>query len=566
MTVRQVAADYPGCREVFRRHGEPEDRPTRFGHLEPLDRFARRNGISLDAPLAELAEAAGAGISRDETSARRAHRPFVAAALVLTLSLGAGWGGLLLAEIGRQGTFVTVPAAHVVAHGEAQLWGFVASFVLGIALSFLPMTTARPRPGRVLPGLILAAVLAGVIGGFVWSLAPRRWPWLGPASGVALVAASLGFLLVCSRLLAGRSREPWARFILAAACWMVVWAAADLALRCRFSPDGPGDYPDGMRGLLMDLAIFGFTLNAIYGFGLRLLPGLLGGGAPGRAALVAAFGLHNGGVLALSIAHFGRPGLSTIMGLAAVGAAALMYVLGLRGLRRADRSAPRPEAGPAFLACYVQLAFGWLLAGLAMLVAGQLAAAARGVPLPHAYLGAARHALTVGFITTLILGVGQRLIPILGHRLLAWPGLVVPIFALIAAGNALRVATELATLAWPAAFRIMPASAILELAALTLFAATIARTLWPRPDSLLRTGTATDRTPVALLLAEHPWLEDHLVAHGVRYLARVRSVPAELTLGSLVRNQGLDAGATVAVINALLGKHVDGDTGGRRET
>jgi hypothetical protein len=92
MTVRQVAADYPGCREVFRRHGEPEDRPTRFGHLERLDCFARRRRIPLDALLAQLADAAGVGVSRDEASARRAHRPFVAAALVLTLSLGAGWG------------------------------------------------------------------------------------------------------------------------------------------------------------------------------------------------------------------------------------------------------------------------------------------------------------------------------------------------------------------------------------------------------------------------------------------------------------------------------------------
>ena len=253
---------------------------------------------------------------------------------------------------------------------------------------------------------------------------------------------------------------------------------------------------------------------------------------------MAAFGLHNGGVPALALAHLGRPGLFITMGLAAVAAGAVMYVVGLRGLRRAERSAPRPEAGPAFLARYVQLAFAWLLAGLALLLAGQLTAAARGIPLAHAYLGAARHALAVGFITTLILGVGQRLIPILGHRLLAWPRLVVPIFTLIAVDNALRVASELATLAWPFAFRIMPVSAFLELGALTLFTANTARTLWPRADVLLTRGRATLQTPVALLLTGYPWLEDHLVTHGLRYLARVRSVPGELTLGSLAEARG----------------------------
>jgi hypothetical protein len=53
MTVRQVATDYPACRDVFRRHGEPERISAKFGHLEPLDRFAQRHGVPLDTLLAE---------------------------------------------------------------------------------------------------------------------------------------------------------------------------------------------------------------------------------------------------------------------------------------------------------------------------------------------------------------------------------------------------------------------------------------------------------------------------------------------------------------------------------
>jgi hypothetical protein len=61
--VLEVAADYPGCSEVFRPHRESADRPTRFGHLEPLDRFARHRGIARGAHLSELAEASGAGVA-----------------------------------------------------------------------------------------------------------------------------------------------------------------------------------------------------------------------------------------------------------------------------------------------------------------------------------------------------------------------------------------------------------------------------------------------------------------------------------------------------------------------
>src|SRR5690242_21125002 len=81
MTVRQVAADYPGCREVLRRHGEPEDRPTKFGHLEPLTHFARRQGLDLNQLLTELAQAAGVEIDREGVSSQLVHRPFLVSAL-----------------------------------------------------------------------------------------------------------------------------------------------------------------------------------------------------------------------------------------------------------------------------------------------------------------------------------------------------------------------------------------------------------------------------------------------------------------------------------------------------
>ena len=229
-----------------------------------------------------------------------------------------------------------------------------------------------------------------------------------------------------------------------------------------------------------------------------------------------------------------------------------LYVAGLRGLFQARKPPARPEAGPSVLARYIQLAFFWLLAGLAMLTAGDLAIAFRGTNPSHAYLGAMRHALTVGFMTTLILGVGQRILPILSHDLLAWPRLATPIFVLIAVGNALRVTLELATLATPVAFWILPASAVFELAALSLFTANIFRTLWPRPEPLLAAGRVTRTTRVAVLLAEHSWLEDHMVEWGLRYVGRVRSVPAVLTLGSLAVGENFDPDDLVVRINELM--------------
>jgi hypothetical protein len=551
MTVRQAAADYPGCREVLRRYGEPDGRPTKFGHLEPLGHFARRQRIDERRLLTELAQAAGVGVDWEGDRGRLVHRPFLAAALAVTLSLGAGWGALLLFAIAGRSSFAAVPAGHVVAHGAAQLWGFVALFVVGVALRHLPMVTSGPRPGPAFARLLLAALLGGVVAGFAWSLLPGPAGWLGPLSGAALAlgaALFFGFLL---RQVGGRLRLTWARLVLAAGAWLLAWAAATLLLRWRAAGEGPGAFTEPQRQLLMELAIFGFALNAIYGFGQRLLSGIVGSPTPRGGLIEAAFWLHNGGVGLMLLAHAAAPWLDAL-GVAAVTAGAFAYAAGMRGFRRVRRTAPRPEVGPPLLARYVQLAFFWLLVGMALLLAGDAYAAARGQEPPHAYLGAVRHALTVGFMTTLILGVGQRLLPVLGHTLLAWPRLAAPTLLLIGVGNLWRVVAELATPSSAAAFAVLPYSAVLELAALALFTANALRTMWPPADPLLRTGRATPATAVAVLLAEHPWLEDHLFAWGLAYVGRVRSVPRELTLGTLARGEGRSPEEIVARVNDLL--------------
>jgi hypothetical protein len=554
MTVRQVAADYPACREVLRRHGEPEDRPTKFGHLEPLDHFARRRGIDLEQLLAELSLAAGIGVDRESVRAELVHRPLIASALAVTLSLGAGWGALLLFEIGWYGRFEAAPTGHVVAHGVAQLWGFIGLFVVGIALRYLPTGSGGPRTSFAFSHWLLAAFLAGVIGGFVWALVPGDARWLGPLSGAALVLASALFLGFLLRQLGRNLRATWGRLISAAGVWMVLWAGVTLVLRSRASAEGPGAYGESMRQLLMEVAIFGFALNAIYGFGQRLLSGIVGSGTPRAGAVEATFWFHNAGVVLLALAHADGVALAGPLGVAALAAAASSYAIGMRGFVRVRRTAARPEVGQAVLRRYVQLAFFWLLAGMAMLVVADLYWGARGLSPPHAYLGAVRHALTVGFMTTLILGVGQRLLPILGHTLLPWPRLVLPTFVLIAVGNLLRVLTELATPVSTAAFALMPLSAVLELSALALFTANALRTLWPAPDPVLRTGRVSPSTSVAVLLAEHPWLEDRLFAWGLGYVGRVRSVPRELTLGTLAASEGKHPGEIIARVNEQLAK------------
>ncbi|MBZ0267850.1 NnrS family protein [bacterium] len=504
--------------------------------------------------LGDLAAATGLEVDVNAARDERLHRPFVVAALVFTLLLGAAWGAYLLTEIGLETSFQAVPPAHIIAHGTAELWGFVAILIVGIAMRYLASVTARPAPAVAARRFILLALVVGVLAGFAWSVAPNRLALLGPASGLALLGGAAGYLVSVYRRVSTRLGQVWARFVLVAAAWLFLWAGWTLFLYVHAGALGPAAFGANDRQVVMDLALFGLALGSIYGFGRKLLPGFLGVGKLRSGCFEVTFWLHNGGLLGLFVGRLMDLTPVVAVGLCTIGVGAAFYVAGLRGLR-GQSAAAKPERGHPFLRRYVQLAFAWLLVSLVGFVVIALLEGPGGMGVPHAIHGAARHALTVGFLVTLILGVGQRLLPILGHTLIAWPGLVVPVFLLIAAGNFLRVASEVATSWWTPAYFVMPFSAVLELAALTLFAANAIRTMWPRPDLLLRTGQVARDSSVATLLAECPWIEDELIAWGFDYVSRVRQVPAELTVASFAEGNGFAPDQLIERINATLREH-----------
>jgi hypothetical protein len=552
MTVRQIAVDFPASQDVFRRHGEQDAPPARFGHMEPLTHFARRQRIPLEELLAELAAAVGVPIERRGRFAERVHHGFILSASVLTLTLGAGWGAWLLWQIGMQGQFEGVPAAHVIAHGEAQLWGFIVLFVMGVSLRTVLQGAAQYRWGTWVCRGLLSLALLGVGGSMLWSLAPMYFPWLGLLSSAALCLVSLVLSTLQILLVGMKWRATPNRAVILSGLWLIAWAVVTGWLRWNSGDAGPGSYSDAQRLLLIELAVFGFAMNSIYGFGQILLPGLLRIGSTRKWAIELALWLHNAGALSACLAA-GQvvSGLGMVIGSAFLVSGAALFAVGLRGFVGRRRTSHGDEKGHAPLDYYPPLAFFWLLAALVLLTGGALYEAAADVAPPDAYVGEIRHALTVGFMTTLILGVGQRLLPVVDRTVLAMPRLAIPILVLIGVGNFLRVGSELAVLATPSAFRVMPISSMLEWSALLLFAISMIATMFHR-DPVLKWGRVTRRSSLAVLLAEHPGIEDRLRCGGTEYLRRTRSVPEELTVGSFAESEGYDPAELVARINSWL--------------
>jgi len=151
--------------------------------------------------------------------------------------------------------------------------------------------------------------------------------------------------------------------------------------------------------------------------------------------------------------------------------------MALNVFESAEQPAKTQGIHPSF-PLFVRGAYVWLL------VAAGLSMWAVSADRNGGIWGASRHALTVGFVSTMIFAIGQRVLPAFcGMRILFSKELMFCSLVMLNLGCLLRVASEIPAYEgyWTQAWSILPVSAITELAAVTLFAANLAITLLRAP-------------------------------------------------------------------------------------
>ncbi|MER3462692.1 MAG: hypothetical protein C4342_06845, partial [Armatimonadota bacterium] len=131
---------------------------------------------------------------------------------------------------------------------------------------------------------------------------------------------------------------------------------------------------------------------------------------------------------------------------------------------------------------FIRAAFGWLVIGAVLAALEPAHIALIGEPFSHAYSGAIRHAITVGFISQMIVGVGMHVVARMND---VPPSLERPLWAtfwLLNVGNAARVGLEIATDFAETAFLPMGVTGFVELLGLLLWATYIVRIMLRGPQ------------------------------------------------------------------------------------
>jgi uncharacterized protein involved in response to NO len=143
---------------------------------------------------------------------------------------------------------------------------------------------------------------------------------------------------------------------------------------------------------------------------------------------------------------------------------------------------------------FIRVAYLWLAISLAMLLLLPVYQAATGIPFSHAYYGAIRHAVTVGFVSLMIMGMSSRFVPaIRGIPFSALSSLIGP-FVLVNTGCFLRVSMQGLSDLFPVMFNVIAVSAVFEIAGLLWWSIDLLRTMWGRP--FVASDAAHEQHPV----------------------------------------------------------------------
>lgn len=469
-----------------------------------------------------------------ERAAGRMLAAFIAVGLFFLAFPGTLLGVWNLVTIAASHNPARAAASWIQLHGHAQVFGWVGSFMLGISLYVLPKFRQRSLHRFLRPWLCWVLWTVGV--SWRWLGTFYNWHWRVALVGSAICLLGAYGMLQWVLFSPGPARRQSKELPIDLGSWLgivgffvlgivLVWNLI-LSVAVAHTGASPAVPPVADRSFWL-VALWGFVVPVAWGYSTRFVTVFLGLPAP-RQSATAWLCL---GVLAFVGLVIGHRFLAADLLICAL---VIGAIWALRVFARSERPPKRAEVYWHY-PIFVRMAFGWLLvsAGLSLL--------ADRLPEMPGLGGAARHAVTVGFVATLIFSIGPRILPsFLNGRQLASARLMGASLWLLTIGCTLRVVSEALAygfVGW--IWRLLPVSAFVELAAVLLFAANLAWTLASPVPAWFEPSSVRGDLPLYFYLTSFPETRRWFQAAGLKTLERVEQVPRTLTLAEAAAADGV---------------------------
>ena len=494
------------------------------------------------------------------------YRPFFFAGIVTVLTLGCMWGAINLLTIGLNHSFTAPNYSWILAHAHAMVFGFVGFFIMGFAYQAFPRfkhtTLWRPRIAFAALPLMVAGIMLQTLAHL---LSPPSLALEIIAAAIQLAAVSIFVTAIVRTNRQANKPEVYDRFVYAASGWFLLAAIANPVIFKLF------ELPESKTELLFNLATFnipyrdvqllGLAVVMILGVSLRFLPHAYGLLEPSKSWRALLFWGVNGSILAGIVLFMagmvsGNHWLLAVQWLTTL----LLLVVAIGTPRQYRLFGPVPENERDRGLKFIRAAHIWFILAAVMLVftpiynfAIYMPLTGSHVPFSHAFFGGYRHALTVGFIMMMIVGVSSKVVPTLSGVDVRRANALWPTFVLLNVGNLTRVSSQIATDFFPSAYAIMGFSGFIEVVALTLWGYELIANMRAGKRLEKQTGEwgvthagdldITPQTRVADVLARYPQSLSVFLRNGFSPLANPvlrKTMARVVTLEQACRREGVN--------------------------
>ncbi|HHT9119184.1 MAG TPA: DUF1858 domain-containing protein [Candidatus Hypogeohydataceae bacterium YC41] len=557
--IKDIIVKHPQTFEVFKRHRLILAGGVR-GPNEPLAFFCKAHDVDLETLLKELEEAINKGpvpgmipppIVEDIIYYR-----YIKTALIICLTLGCTFGAGLLSYIALKFDYYIPPIILIQSHAHAQLYGWVGLFIMGFAYYILPRVKNTDLYAWKITYLSFWTVLVGTVLRTLLQTQPgTSLAILIPVSGALQL---LGVLIFCYVLFgtvksSQLPKEIFDKFFVAGLIWFFAATVQNLYIDLYLYQHSTMEIPSSFNKQLIHVFLFGFVCMFIFGVNLRTVYAFLDVPRPNPSLVNLAFWVINASIFLYFFEY-----LSSWLTYSLAGAI-FLFIYGLRVFEKPTKELADVIMDRSYEKT-IRAAYFWLIVGLLIrVIVPSLGGAS--TPTGHLFHGSSNHAVTVGFISMMMIGYSSKMVPTFRGVNLYSFRLSELTFFLLNLGIILRVFFQLLVTKYPAiAYPAVGASGWIEVTALSLFAYNLWKTMNLKEEPLEACPTKklekiTKDTKVADVIEQYPETMEVFLQFGFHQIANPvarRTMAKMVTLEAACQFHGVDLEKFMAALNDKL--------------
>lgn len=417
--IKDLIETHPETLAVFKKYNLVIAGGVR-GPNEPIAFFAKAHEVNYDILVQELNEAIAKGggepVEIPALEEDKVYERFVKTAIILTLTVGVTFGAAVLSYVAVKLDFNSIYYALIQAHGHAQLFGWVGLCIMGFALYIIPRVKNTELKHRNLVSTCYGFIIVGLVLRIILQSAPisaLRFLLLTSAF-LEMISVCLFAFIILRTIFASKEKVGiFDKFFQAGIIWLLISIGINCGMIIYLYKHGTYEIPKFVFSPFVHLYLFGFVFMFIFAINVRTVFAFLDIKPVREKAVNITFWVLNASVpiyfVAHLFAHRSPVALRVTQGIVfPIAFALISFIYGLRIFERSTKELQDVVMDRSY-AKTIRTAYLWLIVTMVILVI--IPFLGQDSDIQRRFHGSLNHAVTVGFITMMIIGYASKMIP-----------------------------------------------------------------------------------------------------------------------------------------------------------